>query len=175
MLALLDNLFPWFGDMLSLGGEVLLIIVALATLIWMLLLERVVYLWWLFPRKLKLAKQLWQMRRERHSWYAMRARQLLMSRLQRQLKRNQALLGTLIKICPLMGLLGTVLGMLEIFDVLSMTGSNNARATAGGVSKATVSTMAGMVVAISALMVGNLVNRRLEKNQQQLQQGLHLD
>ncbi|MGK0373187.1 MAG: biopolymer transport protein ExbB [Glaciecola sp.] len=47
------------------------------------------------------------------------------------------------------------MGMLEIFDALAVTGNNSARTTAGGVSKATVSTMAGMVVAISGLMISN--------------------
>ena len=51
-------------------------------------------------------------------------------------------------VAPLLGLLGTVLGMLEVFDALAATGSNNPRSMAAGVSKATVSTLAGMVVAI---------------------------
>ena len=68
---------------------------------------------------------------------------------------------TLIKLCPLLGLLGTVLGMLEVFDAVAATGTNNPRSTASGVSKATVTTMAGMVVAITGLLVTSLVNRRI--------------
>lgn len=175
MLAQLDNQMPWFGDMLSLGGNVLLFIILLAALIWTIILERAVFLWWSFPHKLKLARQLWRGRREHQSWFALQSRKLIVSRLQRQLNNNQALLSTLIKICPLLGLLGTVMGMLEIFDVLSVTGNSNARATAGGVSKATVSTMAGMVVAISALIVNNLITRQTEKNRQQLIQQLNTE
>ena len=175
MLAQLDNLLPWFGDMLSLGGSVLLFIILLAALIWTIILERAVFLWWLFPRKLGLARQLWRGRREHQSWFALQSRKLIISRMQRQLNNNQALLSTLIKICPLLGLLGTVMGMLEIFDVLSVTGNSNARATAGGVSKATVSTMAGMVVAISALIVNKLLTRQTEKNRQQLLQQLNTE
>ena len=175
MPALLDNWFPWFGDMLELGGNILLLIVGLAAVLWTLILERMVFLWWQYPRKLSMAKAMWEARKEHHSWFAQKARNLLISRLRRQLDRNRLLLSTLIKICPLMGLLGTVLGMLDIFDALAVTGSNNARATAGGVSKATVSTMAGMVVAISGLMIINVINRRIDQSRNRLRQALTLD
>jgi biopolymer transport protein ExbB len=62
---------------------------------------------------------------------------------------------------PLLGLLGTVTGMLEVFDAMAATGSNNARLMAAGVSKATVSTLAGMVVAIMALLTTTVIERRV--------------
>ena len=158
MFLMLDNWFPWFGDMMALGGDILWLIVILAALMWALILERFYYLFVLFPLKLPRLKQAWQHRpNKKNAWYATQFRQLLMSRAARDVHRNLGFIRTLIKICPLLGLLGTVLGMLEIFDVLAATGNSNARATAGGVSKATVSTMAGMVVAISGLMISNVL------------------
>ena len=74
----------------------------------------------------------------------------------------------MIKICPLLGLLGTVLGMLEVFDALAATGANNPRAMAAGVSKATVSTLAGMVVAIFGLLANLLAERRAVSSREQL-------
>jgi hypothetical protein len=71
-----------------------------------------------------------------------------------------SLINTLIKVCPLLGLLGTVVGMLEVFDALAATGSNNPRSMAAGVSKATVSTLAGMVVAIVGLLAASRVSER---------------
>ena len=62
-----------------------------------------------------------------------------------------ALLKALVVLCPLLGLLGTVTGMIQVFDVVAMTGTGNARALASGISRATVPTMAGMVVAIPGL------------------------
>jgi biopolymer transport protein ExbB len=50
------------------------------------------------------------------------------------------------------GLLGTVTGMIEVFDVMASTGSGNARGMAAGVSKATLPTMAGMVAALSGML-----------------------
>jgi biopolymer transport protein ExbB len=89
---------------------------------------------------------------DHRSWFAEKYRNELVGRIGRQLMQNFSLIGTLIKICPLLGLLGTVVGMLEVFDALAATGSNNPRSMAAGVSKATVSTLAGMVVAIVGLL-----------------------
>lgn len=155
MLAFIDNLFPWFGDMLELGGDILLMIVLIAALMWALILERLMFFFWVFPRKQHQMSMVWQQRKVKSGWHANQLRMLLVSRVNREMSRNLELIRTMVKVCPLLGLLGTVMGMLEIFDALAVTGNNSARSTAGGVSKATVSTMAGMVVAISGLMISN--------------------
>lgn len=175
MLTLLDNLFPWFGDMVELGGDILLLILLLAAFMWALILERLYYLYLLAPSKIPLMQSLWDRRQEHTSWYAAQFRQLLISRVSRDLHRNLELIRTLVKLCPLLGLLGTVLGMLEIFDVLAVTGNSNARATAGGVSKATVSTMAGMVIAISGLMVSNYLIAKADSIKLVLQESLEME
>lgn len=175
MLIFLDNLFPWFGDMVNLGGDILLLIILLAAFMWALILERLVYLLVLFPHKQVIVSQLWQQRAERSSWHAAQFRQLLISRVSRDVHQNLTLIRTLVKICPLLGLLGTVLGMLEIFDVLAVTGNSNARATAGGVSKATVSTMAGMVIAISGLMISNYLLAKADSMKLVLQESLEME
>ncbi len=54
-------------------------------------------------------------------------------------------------VAPLAGLLGTVTGMIEVFQVMAFSGGGDARAMAGGVSKATLPTMAGMVVSLSGI------------------------
>ena len=161
MLTFLDNLFPWFGDMLELGGNILLMIIIMAALIGSLVLERVGYLLFVFPGQRDRAVALWKGRSHRGAWYELHLRQLLVARLKASLQRNVGLTRTLITLCPLLGLLGTVLGMLEVFDAVAATGSNNPRSTASGVSKATVTTMAGMVVAIAAMLATNVVGRRL--------------
>jgi biopolymer transport protein ExbB len=66
---------------------------------------------------------------------------------------------TLVALCPLLGLLGTVTGMIEVFDVMAVAGNGNPRAMASGVSMATIPTMAGMVAALSGLyMSAQLTN-----------------
>jgi biopolymer transport protein ExbB len=155
MFAWIDNLFPWLGDMLQLGGDILLLIIVMAAVMWALILERLVFLFFVFPNKEDKLAGLWHQREGMSDWHTAQFRQLLVSRVQREMSRNLALINTIVKVCPLLGLLGTVMGMLEIFDALAVTGNNSARTTAGGVSKATVSTMAGMVIAISGLMISN--------------------
>ena len=54
-------------------------------------------------------------------------------------------------VLPLLGLLGTVTGMIAVFDVMAFAGTGNARLMAGGVSKATIPTMSGLVAALSGL------------------------
>ncbi|MGH8457671.1 MAG: MotA/TolQ/ExbB proton channel family protein, partial [Stenotrophobium sp.] len=56
-----------------------------------------------------------------------------------------------IPMCPLLGLLGTVTGMLEIFDVMTLQGSADARTMASGVSHAMVSTLSGLAVSLSGM------------------------
>ena len=51
VLTAIDNVFPWFGDMLELGGDILLAIIFMALLIWTLVFERLSYLRWIYPRQ----------------------------------------------------------------------------------------------------------------------------
>ena len=68
----------------------------------------------------------------------------------------------LIAICPMLGLLGTVTGMIQVFDVMALTGNSNARSMAAGISEATISTMAGMVIAISGLYFHKLIEKHID-------------
>jgi len=160
MMQFIDLWLPWLGDLLELGGPVLGIILLIAFVMWVLLFERLFYVYAEFPRELRIATQRWHQHGDKTSWYAQQRRKALSGGLASQLRRNFSLIATLIKICPLLGLLGTVLGMLEVFDALAATGSNNPRSMAAGVSKATVSTLAGMVVAIFGLLASSMSERR---------------
>ena len=134
-------------DFLELGGTVLTVIALVTGLLWVLVLERIYYLKFHHPKIVKKALTLWQVQDHSEPWFTQKLKQRLMSLVSLKLERNLALIKTLIAVCPLLGLLGTVTGMLEVFEVMSFTGTGNARAMASGVSKATVPTMAGMVTA----------------------------
>ena len=94
----------------------------------------------------------WEARDDKDSWYADQVRLLLVSRVSVKLDHSLLLIRTLVALCPMIGLLGTVTGMIEVFDVMAISGSGNVRAMASGVSKATIPTMAGMVAALSGLI-----------------------
>jgi biopolymer transport protein ExbB len=74
----------------------------------------------------------------------------------------------LIAICPLLGLLGTVTGMISVFDVLAITGTGNARAMAAGISQATLPTMAGLLVALTGLYFKTRFQRLAQQGHQRL-------
>lgn len=170
-----DNLFPWFGDMLQLGGDILLVIIVVACGMWAIILERLVYFYAVLPHQQRRVTEVWKSLRFKDLWQAQQCKMMLVSRLYRESSKHLQLVMTLVKVCPLLGLLGTVMGMLEIFDVLAITGNNSARATAGGVSKATVSTMAGMVVAISGYMISNHLLQKAESARVAVRERLVLD
>jgi len=79
--------------------------------------------------------------------------------LRRGLENRLALIAVLAGIAPLLGLLGTVLGMIETFDVISIFGTGNARALAGGISVALITTQTGLLVAIPGLLMSNRLTR----------------
>ena len=68
------------------------------------------------------------------------------------LERNLNTLGTIAAITPLMGLLGTVIGMIKVFAVITTEGVGNPETLAGGISEALITTAMGLVVAIPSLI-----------------------
>lgn len=133
------------------GGWVLWSIFAATILLWTLMLERLWFLARVFPGQARQLQQRWLARRDRHSQAARQIRTAWLSNAQLSLNRSLPMVRVLIALCPLLGLLGTVTGMIQVFDVMAISGQGNPRAMAAGVSRATVPTMAGMVIAISGL------------------------
>lgn len=138
---------------LDTGGPVLLAIGFVLVLMWTLMIERFYYILWVFPGVAEKAQKEWAARADHSSWEAHQIRRLKISELRMGLEGGLGYIKTFVALSPLFGLLGTVTGMIEVFDVLSIAGSGNARAMAGGVSKATIPTMAGMVAALSGLLL----------------------
>ena len=84
------------------------------------------------------------------------------------LRRYLAVIGILAAVAPLLGLLGTVTGMMTTFNVISIFGTGNARAMAGGISEALLTTQSGLLVAIPGLYMSIYLNRRAERLEGQL-------
>ena len=78
------------------------------------------------------------------------------------LERYLAILGTIAAIAPLLGLLGTVIGMIKVFTAIMMEGTGNAAVLAGGISEALITTAAGLTVAIPALIFHRYFERRID-------------
>ncbi len=152
-------------DFLETGGPVLLVILATALLLWTLIIERYWFLRLTWPRRLEQTMASWEARADRHGWHAQRIREALLSELSLQLRQRLLLIRALVALCPLLGLLGTVWGMVQVFDTLAVTGSGNPRLMASGISMATIPTMAGMVVAISGLYFSSRLKTHAERRE----------
>jgi biopolymer transport protein ExbB len=148
-------------DFIELGGNVLFIIGLLTLFMWALIIERLIYLRGGGHKKMvATAQQIWERRQDHSSWYAHQIRTRLISVVASHVERNTALIQTCVALCPLLGLLGTVTGMVEVFEVMAISGSGNPRSMASGVSKATIPTMAGMVAALSGIAMSTYLQRK---------------
>jgi biopolymer transport protein ExbB len=161
-------------DFLELGGDILVLILELTLCLWALIYER--YSFFRTPFQTLCAEHLqnWRARKEHKTWHAHRIREQMISDARLQANARLSYIKTLVALAPFLGLLGTVTGMVEVFDVMAITGSGNARAMAAGISKATLPTMAGMVVALSGLFFTASLERKASWSVQQLEDKLEL-
>jgi biopolymer transport protein ExbB len=91
-------------------------------------------------------------------------------RIEPVIERNLSMIGVLASVAPLLGLLGTVSGMITTFLVIAQLGTGNARPLAGGISEALVATQAGLLVAIPGLFASVALRRRATKLSHRLDQ-----
>lgn len=82
--------------------------------------------------------------------------------LENSLEQHLSLIGVLAKCAPLLGLMGTVLGMIRTFDTIAVFGTGNPRAMAAGISEALITTQTGLLIAIPGLCMHNFLSRRME-------------
>lgn len=162
-------------DFLESGGWVLGWILFATLLMWTFIIERYWYLHTGHAHAVQEAIDRWNLRRERGSWHARQIRRAMLSRLASQLGETVPLIKTLVGVCPLLGLLGTVTGMIEVFDVMAIAGSGNPRAMASGVSRAILPTMAGMVAALSGFVVSVRLEKRTRREAEQTADRLAFD
>jgi biopolymer transport protein ExbB len=170
----MTEFFEAIRDFTETGGQVLLVIGFLIFAMWLLILERVLYIN-ITHKKLKadITAQ-WRARKDRSSWFAEQIRQAHISRLSIKLNGTIPIIQALVALCPLLGLMGTVTGMIEVFDVMAISGSGNARSMASGVSKATIPTMAGMVGALSGVFASAYLTRTSKAERTHLEDALRL-
>ena len=142
---------------------------------WTLLFER----WWFFKTSLRAEREaalsVWEARTERKSVRAHQVREAIISRVTLKIEEGLSMIKTLVSLAPLLGLLGTVTGMIGVFEVLATTGGGDARSMAAGVSQATIPTMAGMVAALSGVFGNTYVSRIADREKQLLADHLTLD
>lgn len=146
-------LWPLTGvrELIAEGGWIVYTLILSCLLMWATIVDR----WWYFRRVLPHESEAmltkWRNRADHHSWYARAIRQMMISKLNANMTANMQILRVLVPMCPLLGLVGTVVGMLEVFNSMSSLGNADARSMASGVSHAMIATLTGLGVSITGL------------------------
>ena len=159
---------------MEMGGDVLWFIALITFLMWTLIFERI---WFFQTEKNTLVRQSterWEGRAERTSWSAHQVREGMISEASDRITGSLPIIQTCVALCPLFGLLGTVTGMIAVFDAMATQGGN-ARSMAAGVSMATIPTMSGMIASLSGLVGSTYLRRKVDYEIELFEDHLTLD
>ncbi len=167
--------FDALQEFLSRGGPVLTYAILPATFImWALILERLFYFRFAHKAIAEDAVSEWRSRSDRKSKPAHWVKDKLVSQVRQQAEKNVQLTKAMVLLAPLLGLLGTVTGMVQVFDILAITGGADAKAMSGGVSQATIPTMAGMVASITGIPFTSGMDRRVNRSVQKVEDQMEI-
>lgn len=143
--------FEGFLALMHAGGIWVLWIFLSSVVMWCLIFERLWYFKVVLPGQARHSLALWKAREDHDSWAAHQIRRAMISRLNAGMTANMPTLKVMVPLSPLLGLVGTVSGMLAVFDSMAALGSADARTMSSGVSEAMNCTLTGLVVSISGM------------------------
>ncbi|AIA76500.1 flagellar motor protein MotA [Halomonas campaniensis] len=154
--------------LLDAGGAVLVVLAFVAVLVFGMAIER----WWYYRFSWRRARRQlilrWAARSDHRSWSARTLRNVWTEALVAKLRRPLPWIKLLVALCPLLGLLGTVTGMITVFDSLSLSDTHQARAMADGVARATLPTLTGMAIAVVGLLFISRLEHVIRREDQRL-------
>ncbi len=156
------------------GGYVLQILFWVAAVLWFFICERLLFYFTRHDEHLAERDAIWEDTAEHHPREALWLRRMWLSEVRIRATRGLRLIRGLIAICPLLGLLGTITGMMELFQTLSVTGSTSARALSGGIAHATLPTLGGLLIALSGYYFVTYFEHRVRREHQTLREHLML-
>jgi biopolymer transport protein ExbB len=151
------------GDMIEAGGTVVIYIFLCGLVLWTLTIERYWYFSRVLPGQAEGYLATWRARTDHQSWCARAIRQMMISKLNAGMSSNLTLMKVLVPLSPLLGLIGTVSGMLKVFESMALLGSADARTMANGVSEAMICTLTGLAVSITGLYPVYYFNHRTSR------------
>lgn len=161
--------------LLEVGGNVLVTLFFVAIALWTLIVERFFYLRLVHPRRADGIAHEWDDMEDKGSWDAQAIRRLWISELVMAMNEGLPMIRALISVCPLLGLLGTTTGMVEVYEVMAIEGNSEPRQMAAGVSQAMVTTMAGLIIALSGIFFSFRLEGDLIEEYERLDSRLHID
>lgn len=165
---------PWL-EFFERGGYVLWLILIASIAMWVLIIERYWFVTVGAARRHEEIMEQW--RREAPASPAGREwfRHGLVTDFRSQLHHYLPTILVLTALLPLLGLFGTVGGMIRSFDAMTLFGTGNVRGMAAGISQALLTTMAGLVTALSGIYFSNNLEERAITVQHRLESDLSRD
>lgn len=151
--------FSLVSDFINLGGTVLLVLFFVAAYMWVLISERIYFYKFILDDFIDSSFVSYKNLMGKDNWINNKIKDMSLADINLKKNKNLNQIKGLVALCPLLGLLGTVTGMIEVFDVMAFTGTGNPRLMAGGISKATLPTMTGLVISISGLFAITFLER----------------
>tara|TARA_X000000950_G_scaffold79632_1_gene100256 strand:+ start:4391 stop:4882 length:492 start_codon:yes stop_codon:yes gene_type:complete len=155
---MISEIFKTYSNFINQGGPVVLILFLISIYLFILISIKFKFLFFdISELKIKYKKDLTNIKNDQ---YLLLNQSILKSDFKTSVIKDFYIIQTLIALCPVLGLLGTVTGMIEVFDVVSFFGTGNARALASGITKATLPTMTGMAISIVGLLTFTILNSK---------------
>ena len=149
----LTELWISLRDFMESGGPVLWYIAVLVTFMWALIFERIYYFLFVHEDLATSINKRYLKMYFKTPWHKNMTKTRLISEGRMAINKNVQLIQVCIALCPLFGLMGTVTGMIEVFQVMAFTGGGDARS------------MAGMVSALSGVLAMIWVKNQVETNE----------
>lgn len=151
--------FSLVSDFINLGGTVLIVLFFVAVYMWVLISERIYFYKFILDDFIDSSFRSYKDLIGKDDWVNNKIKDMSLADINLKKNKNLNQIKGLVALCPLLGLLGTVTGMIEVFDVMAFTGTGNPRLMAGGISKATLPTMTGLVISITGLFAITFLER----------------
>jgi len=154
------------------GGWVMVAILALSVLMWVLILDRYLFF---FRRRAELVRDavtVWSGAVGASPQLNQRLRETLTASFHGRLGSWMITIQVITAVLPLLGLLGTVGGMIQTFEVMTVFGTGNVRGMADGISQALITTMAGLMTALAGMYFAGDLSSRIERETERLREHL---
>lgn len=160
-----DFFIDSFSSVFEKGGYVLALIFIQFLVLWYFATQKYFYFKNEFTKDFESFKDKVQNIKSENTYFEDERLNNYLSLLKIKMKAHLPTIQLMVMLAPLFGLLGTVTGMVSVFDVMSGAGTGNARAMASGISKATIPTMAGMIGALTGLIFLNYIKNQLKSKE----------
>lgn len=170
----MQNLLETAIEFFERGGPIFMVVLIVSIGLWILILERYWYVLFVYPKDLQNAVDTWHSRTDHTSWYAMRIREGLLADIEITSGKFMLLIHATTSVLPLLGLLGTVTGMIALFDVMNVFSTSNTQGMATGISRALLPTIAGLVTALAGIYFCNDLEHRISIYQEEAKDCLQI-